>query len=293
MKLAIIGSTGLVGSRILELLSNSYSLVEFNSSSGTDITNPQSLELLASDEEISHVILLAAKADVDGCELDREENENGEAWKINVEGAANVAKLCKDTHKKIIYISTDFVFDGTKPDGEFYDENDTPNPINWYGYTKWKGEQAVTESGASSVIIRIAYPYRAKFDKKNDFVRAISNRLRSNQEVWAVSDHIFNPTFIDDFVNALDVVISQDVSGIYHVVGSESLNPYDAAIKIADTFELDKSLVSSTTRVEYFSGKADRPFNLAMNNDKIKALGVRMRSFEEGLQEVKSQISNA
>ncbi len=293
MKVGVIGSTGLVGSRIIELLSNSYSFTEFNASTGTDITNPDTLGAFANDPEIELVILLAAKTDVDGCEQDRALGEEGAAWKINVQGVQNVAQVCKDTGKKLLYVSTDFVFDGAKLEGEEYNENDIPNPVNWYGYTKLKGEQGVQESGAAYAIVRLAYPYRSNFEKKKDFMRAIKSRLESGQQVTAVSDHIFTPTFIDDFVSSIDAIITQNVSGIYHVVGNEYKTPYEAALKIAEVFELDASLISPTTRAEYFAQKANRPFNLALNNDKIRALGVRLKSFEEGLKEIKNQITNS
>lgn len=292
MKIGIIGSTGLVGSRVIELLTTSYEITEFNSSTGTDISNLDSLHSLAQDSS-EWVVLLAAKADVDGCEADKPLGEQGDAWKINVIGAQNVAKICLQTGKKLLYVSTDFVFDGAKPEGEAYSETDTPNPINWYSHTKWKGEQVIQESGVEHVIVRLAYPYRAQLDTKKDFMRAIKNRLESVQPVLAVTDHLFTPTFIDDFVLAVDTIISQDVRGIFHVTGNQYLTPYEAAQIIAQTFELDSALISSTTRVEYFQGKADRPFNLSMNNDKINALGVRMKTFEEGLQEIKRQIESS
>jgi dTDP-4-dehydrorhamnose reductase len=292
MTISIIGSSGLVGSRIVELLKNSYSFIEYNSSTGFDITNPTTLSPLSQDSS-EWVILLAAKADVDGCEADKAEGENGDAWKINVLGVQNIAKICHESGKKLLYISTDFVFDGTKPETEAYTEEDTPNPINWYGYTKWKGEEMVIQSGASYCIARLSYPYRSSFEKKKDFVRAIEGRLREQQPVVAVTDHLFTPTFIDDFVQAIDTIIQSNLQGIYHTVGNQFLTPYEAAQLIAQEFELDNLGISSTNREEYFKGKADRPFNLALNNDKINALGVRMKRFDEGLQEMKHQLTNS
>jgi dTDP-4-dehydrorhamnose reductase len=99
--------------------------------------------------------------------------------------------------------------------------------------------------------------------------------------------------FIDDFVHAIDVLISSDKTGIFHTVGSQTLSPFDAAKMIALNFGLDQSQISSASRADYFAGKAKRPFNLSLKNDKINALGVEMRGFEEGLQEVKRQITNS
>jgi dTDP-4-dehydrorhamnose reductase len=286
MTISIIGSTGLVGSRLVELLKDNYTIIEYNSSTGFDITNQQTLTSLENDTS-EWVILLAAKADVDGCESDKSLGEQGDAWKINVIGAQNIAEICQKTNKKLLYVSTDFVFDGTKPEGEAYSETDTPNPLNWYGYTKWKGEEVVAQSGSQYCIARLAYPYRSEFEKKKDFVRAILSRLKDQQPVTAVTDHLFTPTFIDDFVYAVDAIITNNVQGIYHTVGSQFLTPYEASQLIAQEFELDSLQISSTSRAEYFNNKAERPFNLALNNDKINALGVRMRRFDEGLQEIK------
>ena len=132
------------------------------------------------------VLHMAAKTNVDGCEEDKARDkeileykdpqkqeqawmEEKTAWTINVFGTQNIIDACQKTNKKLIYISTDFVFDGTK---KAYSEEDKPNPINWYAKTKYEGEKIIQNSGLDYVIARIAYPYRAFFERK-DFVRAI------------------------------------------------------------------------------------------------------------------------
>jgi dTDP-4-dehydrorhamnose reductase len=111
-------------------------------------------------------------------------------------------------------------------------------------------------------------------------------RLASGQPLTAVTDHYMTPTYIDDIAFAIDAVISKGAKEIYHVVGSQSLTPYDAIQMIADKFKYDKKLISTITREEFYKGKAPRAFNLAINNDRITELGVTMRTFEKGLQEV-------
>lgn len=285
------GLNGLVGSRVTELLSDKYDFISLSRETGVDITDAASLTAVKNYPQANFVIHMAAKADVDGCELDKSLGETGEAWRVNVEGTRNVAEICRETGKKIIYISTDFVFDGEKPEGELYGEEDSPNPINWYAKTKYEGEKVVEKSGADYAVARLAYPYRAKFETKKDFMRAIKDRLSQNLPVKGVTDHIFCPTFIDDLALALDGLISNDAVGIYHVVGSQALTPCEAAERIAEAFDLDKSLVSQTTRAQYFQDKAPRPFNLALRNDKIAKLGVHMKGFEEALLTIKSQLS--
>ena len=285
-----IGGNGLVGSRISELLSPQYSVINVGPTQGVDITDSESVLQAIKQTNFENIVLLAAKADVDGCEEDKELGEEGEAWKINVEGTKNVVEACRQFSKKLFYISTDFVFNGEKEIGEQYSEIDSPNPINWYAKTKYEGEKILQEKSENYCIIRIAYPYRSAFEQKKDFMRAIKGRLEQNLPVKAITDHYFTPTFIDDFVFALASLIEHDASGLYHVVGSQTLSPYDAALHIAETFNFDKNLISGTTRQEFFAGKAERPFNLSLNNAKITELGVKMKTFEEGLEEIKKQL---
>jgi len=165
-----IGTSGLVGSRIAELLALSYPISHHSSKTGFDITNKDSLSLLANDTDHEVVLLMAAKTDVDGCEKDKQDGESGDAWKINVTGTQNIVDICRETNKKIIYISTDFVFSGEDTPNDGYDESSTPSPVNWYGVTKYEGEKIVVNSGLPYLIFRIAYPYRNIVKKKILFV---------------------------------------------------------------------------------------------------------------------------
>lgn len=284
-----LGLNGLIGQRIVELLSDSFEFINLSRSNGVDISDPASLTQIKK-YKANFVLHLAAKTDVEACEDDKDLGEDGDAWKINVDGSQNVAEICRELGKKMIYISTDFVFDGEIEEGKHYFETDIPKPINWYAETKFEGEKRVEESGADYMITRIAYPYRAGFEGKLDFVRAIKNRLEEKLEVRAVTDHIFCPTFIDDIAYGIKKLIETDEKGIYHIVGSQELSPYEAATSIAKVFNLDSGLISKTTREDFFKDKAKRPFNLALSNDRIRSLGVNMKGFEEGLLNIKSQI---
>lgn len=291
MKILGTGLDGLVGSRIVELLSDKYDFENLSISTGIDITNRDAVleRIKSSDSEI--VLHLAAKTNVDGCELDKSLGEKGDAWKINVIGTQNVSDACSHNNKKLIYFSTDFVFDGTNPPSGGYSEEDVPNPINWYAKTKYTGEKIVQNSKIPWIITRIASPYRTKFVRL-DFARAILKRLQEDIPVAAVNDHIFTPTYIDDIAFAIDALIKNTSQGIFHVVGSQSLTPYEVAIFIAKEFDLDTSKINQTTRAIFFNNRAPRSFQLALKNDKITKLGVRMRTFEEGLREIKSQMSS-
>lgn len=285
-----IGISGLVGSRIQELLKDQYSFDNLSLDTGVNITDPTTLDVIRHDTQHPIVLHLAAKADVDGCEKDKDLGEEGAAYQINVKGTENVVNACREGNKKIIYISTDFVFGGDDTPEGGYKEEDKPNPVNWYSETKYLGEEIVKKSGLSFLIMRIAYPYHKEvFPLKKDFVHVMLERLQSNQPIVGVTDHLMSPTYLDDIALALGVLIGKDQTGIFHVVGNEFISPYDAATKIAEVFGLDKSLISKTTRKEFFKDRAPRPFNLSLNSDKIKQLGVHMRGFSEGLQQLKVQ----
>ncbi|MDO8460993.1 MAG: SDR family oxidoreductase [bacterium] len=288
MKILGTGLSGLVGSRVVELLKPQYEFENIGHETGIDIADREGVIQAINDSDAPILLHFAAKTDVDGCEKDKVLKKDGEAWKINVLGTENVIEGCRQGKKKIIHISTDFVFDGEKKPQEAYEETDTPNPINWYGQTKYEAEKLVQSSDLDWAVVRIVYPYRAFF-KRMDFVRSIIYKFQNKENICAITDHVMTPTFVDDIAFALNQFIDKNAEGIYHVVGSQYITPYDAAKLIAQEFGLDNRLIKKITRKEYFLRKALRPFNLALKNDKIQRLGVKMRTFEEGLKEVKSQ----
>ena len=285
-QLIVLGINGLVGSRLKELLMEDFDLIGMDRVGGVDITKPETLTSIREHKDASFVLHLAAKTDVDGCELDRDQGEEGDAWRINVFGSENVAEICRETGKKLIYISTDFVFDGPEKD---YTENSIPHPINWYGQTKYAGEQVVLNS-SQNIVLRIAYPYRAKCGgPKKDFVHTLYHRLQRNESLTVLTDHIFTPTFIDDIAKSIETLIAKNASGIYHGVGGASLSPFEAAQVLARQFGFDERLITGVKTAGYYQGRAPRPLELRLKNDKIASLGVTMRAFGQGLEEIKRQ----
>lgn len=287
MKILGTGLQGLVGSRIVELLSPLHTFENISRSTGVDITNAEQVKKAIEQSSAEVVLHLAAKADVDGCEKEKDLGENGEGWRINVGGTQNVANACETFGKKLIYISTDFIFDGEK---EYYTESDEPNPINWYAQTKYEGEKVVQNMQTPWLIFRIAYPFGPKFEKKHDFVRAFYELLKSGRNVSFVTDHFMTPTYIDDVAAALDALFKHNATGIYHVVGSQFITPYDCAQHIEKTFLSSLGEIGQTTRAEFFKGRAQRPFRLQLKNDKIRQLGVEMSTFDQGLEKLKTKL---
>ena len=287
MKIPIIGTglSGLVGSRIVELLSDKYQFEDISLATGIDITDKPAVLMVVQKNQADLILHLAAMTDVDRCEKDKLSGENGDAWKINVNGTQNIVDAAESFNKKVLYISTDFVFDGN---ADFYTEDDQPNPINWYAQTKYEGEKIVLQQ-PKNLVIRIAYPYRAVNSIKKDFVHGMLSKLSNQRVVQALADHIFTPTLIDDIAGAIDLLIGKKTAGIIHVVGSSSLTPYQAAHEIAGLFGYTAAQIVKTTMDQYYQGRAPRPYKLCLKNDRISALGYRPKTFAQGLREIKRQ----
>jgi dTDP-4-dehydrorhamnose reductase len=286
MKIIGTGLSGLVGTRIIDLLSPDFLFENLSLETGVDITDVSVLKNKINQSDAQWVFHFAAKTDVDGCETDKPLGKKGTAWVINTEATKNIAEICQKTNKHLLYISTDMVFDGNK---DSYNEEDIPNPLSWYGKTKHEGEKYVQELQSLGLIIRIANPYRTRGPGKLDFVHKILDRLISHQPISAPDDQIFTPTFIDDVAKAIKFLVINNKFGIYHVVGSDSLSPFNAAKIIAQVYGQDEKNITPTKLYEYFLHKAPRPLHASLKNVKITNCGILMSNFRNGVKTVKKQ----
>lgn len=290
MKIIGTGLSGLVGSRVVEFLSPAFSFEDLSLDTGVDITHKDIVDARIAASDAPWVLHLAAKTDVEGAETERSLGSSSSSWIVNVTATKNIAEACKRSQKRMVYISTDYVFDGLQ---DTYSEDDAPRPLGWYAVTKYEGEKHVAALGDQGLILRIANPYRALFPAKPDFVAKIRSKLEQGESMQSPTDQVFVPTFIDDIARAIEKLMLLEGSGVYHVVGSEALSPYAAACMIARTYSLDESKILPTTFQEYFQGRAPRPFRAALKNDKISKFGIHMSPFAEGLTEIRrQQMSN-
>lgn len=280
------GLSGLVGSRVAQLLSSTLTFEDIGLETGIDITDQKSVTESIHNSKSQWVFHFAAKTDVEGAEVEASQGVASSFWKVNVTATETIVEACRISNKHLLYVSTDYVFDGTLP---FYTETSTPNPQGWYAKTKYEGEKRVAQLGDRGLIIRIANPYRANPIGKLDFVHKILELLRTGVPIQAPSDQLFIPTFIDDIAYAILSLVTGSATGVYHVVGSQAISPFEGSKLIARIFDLDESLIRSTTFREYFQTRAPRPFLANLINDKIKKSGVKMSTFEEGLLKVKLQ----
>lgn len=299
MKIILTGATGLIGSRFEELMFERHALIPL-SSQEVNIVDMVSVSNFFEDKKADVVIHFAGKTDVDGCEKDKNldigrlnledknpksfdiESLDNKGWQykktafaINTVGTKNLYEEAKKRGIKFVYVSTDFVFKGN---GE-YDETSNPDPINWYGMTKWLGERLIDTS--KDLIVRLSFPYGYKSPVKKDFVWKLISLLQENSEVSLIEDQTITPTFIDDIINGLDFLLSKNAMGIYHLTGSSSDSPYSIGKKLKDKFGFTTK-INSTTRDKIYARKASRPFQSIMKNDKIVRLGFTPKTFDEG-----------
>jgi dTDP-4-dehydrorhamnose reductase len=204
-----------------------------------------------------YIVLTAAMTNVDACESDRLG-----AWKANALGPKNVASAAKDIVSKLIYVSTDYVFDGERG---MYREDDQTSPINYYGESKLAGERFVREICPDSVIARTSVLYGQNPVRQN-FVTWARDEMKKGNKINIVNDQYTSPTLSS---NLADMILSiRDQTGVFHTCGSERINRYDFTIKIAKSFSLDESLVNPITSNQ-LSWKARRPMDSSLDTSKV------------------------
>lgn len=275
-KIAVTGASGLVGTRIIELLSDTFEFIPL-SQENMDITDKDSVNSYLKSVSFDLLLHLAAYTNVVGAETEKEK-----AFLINETGTKNLLQIVQSQKKEFLYISTDFVFDGTKPP---YTETSVPNPISVYGASKYAGEKVVGNDG---MIVRISYPYRSAYEIKKDIFRTLKGLLEGGKTLSMVNDSLMVPTFIDDIAFGLKYLMNNFSKETFHLVGADAMSPYTLATLIAKTFRLNESLVGKTTYDAYFINKAKGPRYSDIRS--TKNTFYKMHTFEEGLSIIKDQL---
>ncbi|MHA1297854.1 MAG: dTDP-4-dehydrorhamnose reductase [Candidatus Helarchaeota archaeon] len=289
-KVLIIGSSGLLGLKTYQLFSRYYETmgadlkpiknIDESNFYQIDITERTKVLNLIKELLPDVVILTAALTAVDYCE-----NHQKEAWNVNVEGPRNVARACEEVTSNLIYISTDFVFDGEKGN---YSETDTPNPISYYGLSKLEGENAIKSFSIKSAIARTSVLYGWNtIEQKTNYVTWIINKLQKNEPINIVTSQINTPTLADNLAEALLMIVKKDKYDLFHICGKECLNRYEFALKVAETFNLNEKLI---TPIKHFQQLAKRPKISCLNTNKASdVLKIKLLTVSEALLLMKEQ----
>jgi len=285
-KLIITGASGLLGSKIVKLTKKNYRAIPLHNtrplypnSLKLNITERKQLLDLFSKLKPDITIHTAAETNVDRCETQKKL-----AWKINVEGTRNVAEACSKTSAKMVYISTDYVFDGKKG---LYTEEDTPNPINHYGITKLEGENQVKKLCKNHIILRTSVLYGWHPWKQN-FATWVINMLKQEKGLSIVEDHFNTPTLADNLAKIILEAISKDLQGLYHASGSQRISRYEFAQQIAKAFNLNQNLIKPVKMSQLTAWVAKRPKDSSLNTSKIqKQLKTELLNISQGLNKMK------
>jgi len=273
VRLLVTGAGGLLGTRLCELaVKKNFEVYSVYSQHkpihGTplklDITDKKTEEEIFKVTKPEAVVHAAALSDVDRCEKEKEL-----AWKINVEGTANIASLCQKHAIFLVYVSTDYVFDGNK--GK-YKETDKPTPINHYGLTKLKGEQSIKESKAQYCVARTSVIYGANpAAGKVNFALWLLDKLKKREEARIVTDQWNSPTLNTNLARMILEILDKRLTGTFHLAGATRLSRYEFAKCLAETFNLDSNNITPASSKE-ISWVAERPKDSSLNVEKANQM---------------------
>ena len=274
-RVLVTGSGGLLGSRLVPLLAErGYEVIAVYrehpppETEGVrpvklDVTDSVRLEDLILKTQPDTVIHAAAYTDVDGCERDK-----GRAWRTNVDATRSIVRASRVVNAHLVYVSTDYVFDGDKG---LYRESDTPNPVNYYGLTKLVGEELVKSSELLYTIVRPSAIYGIGGSKKS-FAEYVAEKLSHGERVKALIDQYVSPTYNGLLAEALAEIVELKPLGILHVAGPR-MNRYEFAVRVAEALELPAELIEQA-KTEEFTGRwiARRPRDSSLDTGRAQGI---------------------
>ncbi len=290
MKILITGAGGMLGIDLAEALADRHELVLMDNKpllSGVlkdfrvlkvDVTDAKKTydEVTSIDPEL--VIHLAAYTDVDGAEADR-----GLVYSVNSLGTRNIALACQRFDTAMLYISTDYVFDGSK--GKPYTEFDNPCPRGVYAESKYQGELCVQRLLNKYYIVRTSGLYGKN---GRNFVSAVLKRLKENDEIQVVDDQVTSPTYTKDLAGALKQLIAAQLYGIWHITNSGNCSWFDFAGEIFKKIPGKKNLKAISAKA--LNRKAGRPGYSVLDNYLWRLQGfTALRNWKDALNEFLGQ----
>ncbi len=299
MKILITGSNGLLGQNIVKQLLNK-DITFLATSKGEnrisnlpssyykqlDITNKEEVTSIFENYNPTVVINTAAMTNVDACESEKEA-----CWDMNVNAVQYLVDSCIKHHSHLIHLSTDFVFDGKNGP---YKESDTPNPLSYYGQSKFEAEKIIQNSSLEKWSIArtiIVYGVVEKMSRSNVVLWAKS-ALEKGEPINVVDDQFRSPTHGSDLAKGCLLIAEKEANGIFHLSGKEVMSILELVEKVADYYQLDKSIISPIKSIT-LNQAAKRPpitgFDLTKANKELEYYPL---SFEEGLALVSQELAD-
>ena len=270
LKFLVTGSAGLIGRQVVKDLSETHEVFScYNKSKPEhgniikmDLLNHEMISNVMSEKKPDVVIHLGAMTAVDLCETDQDS-----AFKINSQATEILAKESSKMNTFIVYVSTDYVFDGNTG---MYEENDVTNPLGFYGKSKLLGEKSIQNFSSDWCIARTSTPFGLHPTKKSFPIWIIENLQKQNQ-IDVLSDQFTSPTYVPNLSKMLIEISERHLNGIFHVAGATKISRYEMASIISDKLNLDEKLLRKIL-INELKLEASRPKDSSLNISKATSI---------------------
>jgi len=258
MKFLVTGSAGLIGSQVVKDLEKQNHIVyscyhdekpDYGIATKLDLTNLNDIKTIVNQINPDVIIHLAAVTDVDICEI-----EQDLAMTINANATKTLAKQAAKNNCFFVYVSTDYIFDGKNG---MKKEDDSTNPLGFYGKSKLAGETALNKLASPYAIARTSTPFGIHH-KKKAFPLWVKESLESKKEIPVLVDQFTSPTFVPNLSKMLIEVATRQITGIIHLAGATKISRYALAEMVVDKLSLDKTLLKPA-KIDDMKWEAKRP----------------------------------
>ena len=250
-----------------------------------DITDSEQVDRIVEAVRPAWVVNAAAETGVDRCE-----EEPDRANQVHVEATRNLVRACERTGSGLIFMSTNYVFDGTRG---LYSETDTPNPLGVYGRSKLEGEACVLEASCPGIVIRTAVLYGYREGCRPNFVTWAAGTLARGEPIRVVTDEWANPTLVDELASFILGLCRRGFDGVVHFAGVDFLSRYAMVEHVCDCFGFDMELVTPVTSSE-LGQKAQRPLRAGLATDLARTVSDEpIASFRESLRRLSGAIDGS
>ena len=296
-KILITGSNGLLGQKLINRLIDEKDYYIIATGKGEnrhplkgsflydelDVTVHEHVIKTMQRHQPDFVVHTAAMTNVDACE-----NDKAGCIALNITATENLVQACSLLKSHFIHLSTDFIFSGTHA---MYKEEEKPDPLSYYGWSKWESEKIVMQLTDKYTIVRTILVYGVVADmSRSNIVLWAKNALEKNLPISVVDDQFRTPTFAEDLSDAIFNIIEKKAMGIYHIAGPQLMSIKELVERVADFFQYPKNNINAV-KSDTLNQPAKRPPVTGLDISKAKKdLGYHPHTFEEGLEIIKQQI---